>query len=113
MFPERSVTNIRPSGANARSQGNFNPDCTTVVVSLGALPAAGGRPGTGIVRKTPRSSLHHAPSTTGRRGSGDVPAARGARTRNVNVGGAPGAAGASGLCPPRGAEGPVSGGGGP
>src|SRR2546425_4436289 len=111
MFPERSVTNIRPSGANARSQGNFNPDCTTVVVSLGALPAAGGRPGTGIVRKTPWSSLHHAPSTTGRRGSEYVPAACGARTWNVNVAVAPRATGASGCAAPPVAHGPFTAGG--
>src|SRR3989442_13420999 len=101
MFPERSVTNIRPSGANARSQGNFNPDCTTVVVSLGALPAAGGRPGTGIVRETPWSSIHHAPSTTGRRWSGYGSAARGARTPKRKLAVAAGAAGASGVAPPR------------
>src|SRR3989442_8468182 len=108
MFPERSVTNIGPAGANARSQGNFNPDCTTVVVSLGALPAAGGRPGTVIVRKTPWSSIHHAPSTTGRRCSEYVPAACGARTWNVNVAVAPGATVPSGCGAPPRADGPFT-----
>src|SRR5439155_1365862 len=87
--------NIRPSGANARSHGKLKVDCTTVVVSFGALPVAGGKPGTVIVRNTPWSSIHHAPSTTGRRCSEYVPAVCGARTWKVKVAVAPGATDAS------------------
>src|SRR2546425_10545004 len=89
MFPARSVTNILPSGANAISHGNESPDCTVVVVSLGALPLPTGTPGTVIVRKTPSSSIPHAPSTTGRRCSEYVPGLLGARTWNVNVAAVP------------------------
>src|SRR5438093_2294468 len=90
MLPARSVTNMRPSGANAMSQGNRSPDCTTVVASCGALPVPTGTPGTVIVRKTPSSSIHHAPSTTGRRCSEYEPAVLGARTWKVKVAVAPG-----------------------
>src|SRR5256712_5761340 len=90
MFPARSVTNILPSGANAISHGNESPDCTVVVVSLGALPLPTGTPGTVIVRKTPSSSIHHAPSTTGRRCSEYEPGVLGARTWKVKVAVAPG-----------------------
>src|SRR2546430_17246299 len=89
MFPARSVTNILPSGANAISHGNESPDCTVVVVSLGALPLPTGTPGTGIVRKTPSSSIHQAPSTTGRRCSEYEPGELAARTWNVTAAVAP------------------------
>src|SRR5437899_3139985 len=90
MFPARSVTNILPSGANAISQGNESPDSTAVVVSVGAFPPPTGTPGTVIVRKTPSSSIHQAPSTTGRRCSEYEPGELGARTWNVKVAVAPG-----------------------
>src|SRR3989442_13162230 len=97
MFPASSVTNILPSGANAISHGNESPDCTVVVVSLGALPLPTGTPGTVIVRKTPSSSIHQAPSTTGRRCSEYEPGELGSRTWNVRVAAAPGAT----VCPAR------------
>src|SRR5438132_498085 len=90
MFPARSVTNILPSGANATSHGNESPDCTVVVVSVGALPLPTGTPGTVIVRNTPSSSIHQAPSTTGRRCSEYEPGELGARIWNVKVAVAPG-----------------------
>ena len=49
-----------------------------------------GTPGTVIVRNTPSSSIHHAPSTTGRRCSEYEPGVLGARTWNVKVAVAPG-----------------------
>src|SRR5712691_8464182 len=50
MFPTRSVTNMRPSGAKARSHGTSSPVRTTVAASRGTVPAASG---TVIARKTP------------------------------------------------------------
>ncbi|OLC52251.1 MAG: hypothetical protein AUH85_17570 [Chloroflexi bacterium 13_1_40CM_4_68_4] len=63
--PGRSVTNMRPSGAKATSQGMIRPDCTTVSVSVGAL--AFGSCVTVSCIKTPSSSSQAMPSTTGRR----------------------------------------------
>src|SRR5436309_11582464 len=87
MLPTRSVTNVRASGAKARSHGITSADRTTVGTSRGTLP---GGSGTVIIRKTPWSSIHAVPSTTGRRWSEYVPAICGARTWNVNVAFAPG-----------------------
>ena len=62
MFPGFSVTNMRPSGANAISHGDERPRRTTVAVTVGVPPPRATR-----AMNTPSSSIHVTPSITGRR----------------------------------------------